>query len=1368
MEKVIENCQDINELKILIGTGIWKNNPELKDLIIQRFQDLAPVEDELPTFDEEQFNEEDYDPNQEPWILESVYQQHGGAAIGNQTPTPNDDLYQIVPISHQDSPRYYINRSRFNVQFNDKVEDFDSQAPQIWESVMKKAIGNDPGPEDKIGITIDHPSLDIPVLIKMTKYSCLNGNMISNEIANVQQSKRQLEYGSSMDVTLSHARAPQGSGIKRDCRDSIIQYNQCHPKNRNIIKIRNQDHSCCARAIIVGKAKVDKDKQYDSIIRGDQQRYKIQQNLAFKLMEDAGVNSENPSGIPEIRKYQHVLGEWYQIKVWGNMGQLLFQGLPATKVIHIHYNELDKHYDTIASITGFLGRSYFCEHCNKGYQNIDDHCCSTTCPDCHSKPPCHLENLIHCQDCNRNFRSAQCLVNHKRENSNNNGTKSSLCQRLKLCLECGTLIKGKKNVETHKCYAITCPDCHEYTEDIKTHQCYMKKPQTLDKDIEPTFIVFDLETHQNTPLDKETPLGKQYLHIPNLCIAYKFCNGCMEQVLEKQIFDKCPKCQINRKTFDGPDTMKKFGDWLFTENQGSKQNPVVALAHNSKGYDSSFILNYLHEHGYSFDYISKGTEIMVLTVNGITIKDSLNYLPMKLAKIPSTFGFKEMKKGYFPHYFNTPENEDYDGPLPDHHYYGTSSMTPEARCEFFFWYSQLVQSNYKFNLKKERWAYCNNDVFICSKGIMKFRELVFKHTDVDPLLEACTIASSTNIVYRKNFLKPKTIALIPNGGYRKQEHQSQIAMKWLKWISHKKQIRIQHAKNGGEVTVKANGKDYKVDGYAEIDGKKTVFEFNGCYFHGCRRCYKRCRSRKIKKSNKSLEDAFQQTINKKKAFISAGYEVEDLWGCQLDVQLEQDPEMLDFFNNIVFVDPLVPRKALFGGRTNATKLLHVFRNGEEGRYVDFCSLYPTTLMYDAFPLGHPLVITENFYPINKTSHPYKGLIKCHVLPPRKLYHPVLPVKLDKTIFPLCYTCAEEKNQQPCTHSDQERILSGTWTHFELYKAVELGYEVVEIDEVYHWEDWAQFDGKDPDSGLFSRYVMTWLKIKQEASGWPSWVKTEQDREQYINDYEAKMGIQLNPNNIKKNPGLRALAKLFLNSFWGKLAQRPNLPIQKYVTPEEWFKMYYDETLDIHSFYMVGKGDTERMVVRFADKREFEKIQPNTNVVLASFVTSHARLRLYSLLEQLQERVLYFDTDSVFYISRPGDQDLPVGDYLGDLTDELTEYGEGSYITEFCSAGPKNYMYRVFSTKDQKIHTTIKVKGFPLDYTTMKHINASNMKNKVRAFVKSGNQEETSVINWRIRRLPDYRIVTRLERKKYRVVYDKRVARRNYYTHPYGY
>ena len=77
------------------------------------------------------------------------------------------------------------------------------------------------------------------------------------------------------------------------------------------------------------------------------------------------------------------------------------------------------------------------------------------------------------------------------------------------------------------------------------------------------------------------------------------------------------------------------------------------------------------------DVVANGAKIMSLTVPHCKIKmiDSINFLPMALAKLPQMFGFTELKKGYFPHLFNTKENQSvmmYT--LPDISYYTPDSM----------------------------------------------------------------------------------------------------------------------------------------------------------------------------------------------------------------------------------------------------------------------------------------------------------------------------------------------------------------------------------------------------------------------------------------------------------------------------------------------------------------------------------------------------------------------------------------------------------------------------------------------------------------------------------------------------------------------
>ena len=77
----------------------------------------------------------------------------------------------------------------------------------------------------------------------------------------------------------------------------------------------------------------------------------------------------------------------------------------------------------------------------------------------------------------------------------------------------------------------------------------------------------------------------------------------------------------------------------------------------------------------------------------------------------------------------------------------------------------------------------------------------------------------------------------------------------------------------------------------------------------------------------------------------------------------------------------------------------------------------------------------------------------------------------------------------------------------------------------------------------------------------------------------------------------------------------------------------------------------------------EAVQPTTltNVVIAAFTTAQARLKLFEYIQPLGSRTLYYDIDSIMYVSRPGEPELPLGSLLGDLTDELAEHGTGTYI-----------------------------------------------------------------------------------------------------------
>ena len=363
------------------------------------------------------------------------------------------------------------------------------------------------------------------------------------------------------------------------------------------------------------------------------------------------------------------------------------------------------------------------------------------------------------------------------------------------------------------------------------------------------------------------------------------------------------------------------------------------------------------------------------------------------------------------------------------------------------------------------------------------------------------------------------------------------------------------------------------------------------------------------------------------------------------------------------------------------------------------------------------------------------------------------------MFALCGTCLEEKRRAYCPHSDEARTIRGTWVTLEVQKAVTLGYEVKDIEVVWHWEERAVFDEKDKMGGLFSDYIDQFLRLKQQASGYPSLCRTEEDQARYVAEYYRNEGIRLDPDSIVKHDGLRSLAKLCLNSMWGKFAQRSNLSQTKIMDePSEVYKLLQSDTVTVENIRLINE---EVIEVTYKDDERFARINPNTNVVIAAFTTCHARLKLYEVLEQLQDRVMYQDTDSVVFITRPGDSEPSTGDYLGQLTDEVAP-NDGNHIVTFVTGGCKNYCYTTDTGK-----TVMKVRGITLNVRNSEVVNPSTLTGMVKNFDAPGKVTVTEPR--KITRNPKTKkIENRVFKKDYRIVFDKRWISEGYDTLPYGY
>lgn len=78
--------------------------------------------------------------------------------------------------------------------------------------------------------------------------------------------------------------------------------------------------------------------------------------------------------------------------------------------------------------------------------------------------------------------------------------------------------------------------------------------------------------------------------------------------------------------------------------------------------------------------------------------------------------------------------------------------------------------------------------------------------------------------------------------------------------------------------------------------------------------------------------------------------------------------------------------------------------------------------------------------------------------------------------------------------------------------------------------------KQKRKGIFSDYQSYFFRLKEEASEFPSYCKTEKDREAYILKYYLENNIILRMDRIANNPSKKPVSKTLLNALFGKLIQ----------------------------------------------------------------------------------------------------------------------------------------------------------------------------------------------------------------------------------------
>ena len=198
---------------------------------------------------------------------------------------------------------------------------------------------------------------------------------------------------------------------------------------------------------------------------------------------------------------------------------------------------------------------------------------------------------------------------------------------------------------------------------------------------------------------------------------------------------------------------------------------------------------------------------------------------------------------------------------------------------------------------------------------------------------------------------------------------------------------------------------------------------------------------------------------------------------------------------------------------------------------------------------------------------------------------------------------------------------------------------------------------------------------------------------------------------------------------------------EYVTePSEFYKILLDDSIDDLNLQFINE-DMVQMTYNLKD--HFVDNSNSTNIFIAAFTTSHARMMLYDVLDTLGDQVLGYDTDSVWYVDRHGGCTIETGDMLGELTDEL----DGAHIVDWVGSGPKSYAY--LTSKGRMV---TKVKGFTLNHENSQYINMSGMRDLINK-----QKERITIVNEQMitRDSKTKQVVNRYQEKDFRLVYDKR-------------
>jgi hypothetical protein len=313
------------------------------------------------------------------------------------------------------------------------------------------------------------------------------------------------------------------------------------------------------------------------------------------------------------------------------------------------------------------------------------------------------------------------------------------------CKFCGVLFNHRKGTEPHRCLVLsTLKKVETFWEpgDLVETNIRKTKYKLWAYDLESGIQRFTDEYTLEFPTDENGSFimenGKVKVH------RIEKAAHIVNLVVFRNVFEP-----TEEKVFFGHDGLKNFVTFMLNHNHGKN----ICVAHNGSGYDTRLVFEEAIklEPNYKIIPTARGCKFMQIKVGKTIFRDSMLHIRGSLANLAKDFfgDLIKLRKGHFPHLFNTIENYDYNGPLPDKSFFDLSSIirNKDQLVEFNAWYHE--RSKHPWHFQTELIEYCKNDVLILAELMKQYHTILVDKFKMSPWFHATAPSFVHQLVLKK-------------------------------------------------------------------------------------------------------------------------------------------------------------------------------------------------------------------------------------------------------------------------------------------------------------------------------------------------------------------------------------------------------------------------------------------------------------------------------------------------------------------------------------------------------------------------------------------------------------------------------------------